>query len=143
MTRFLAIIRRFFLGGIVSLVLCLCLFGIKFTKMVELTKAHNSIAGYSSLFFLLSPIFFLLFTIISVIYIRMNGQFAAFHQTQSPMVSFFRCLGHDLRSPFKNIFQFFCALFNKNAIGRGILIIRFFELLVLVLLCFIGIRSLL
>jgi hypothetical protein len=86
---------------------------------------------------------FLIFTIISVIYIRHNGQFAAIHQQQLPVTSFFRCLGHDLVSSFKNIGGFFSALFNKNVMGRGTLIFRFFVLVVIVVLCLVGVGTLL
>ena len=143
MTRFLAVVRRLFLAGTISLLLSLFLFGVKFSDMMAWATAHNSAQGFFSIFFLVSPILFLVLTIISVIYIRHHGQFAAFHQTQSPVTSFFRCLGHDLVSPFKNIKGFFSALFNKNAMGRGILIFRFFELVVIVLLCLAGMGSLL
>lgn len=143
MTRFLAVIRRLFLGGTVSLLLCLFLFKIDFSRMIELAKAHNSTPGYFSIFFLASPVLFLLFTILSVVYIRHHGQFAAFHQEQSPVTSFFRCLGHDIISPFKNIYNFLGAVFNKNAMGRGILVFRFIELVVLIVICVVGVRSLL
>ena len=111
--------------------------------MLQLALAHNSIQGYFSIYFLLSPLLFLIFTIISVIYIRHHGQFAAVHQSQSPVTSFFRCWGHDIVSPFKNIKDFFMALFSKTVMGKGILIGRFIELVVLVLLCIVGIGSLL
>lgn len=143
MTRFLAVVRRLFWAGTVSLILALTLFGIKFETMWQLALAHNSAKSWFCIFFLASPILFLLLTIISVIYIRHHGQFAAAHQSHSPVTSFFRCWSHDIVSPFKNIKNFFGALFNKNAIGRGILIGRFFELVVIVLLCVIGIGMLL
>ena len=143
MTRFLAVLRRLFLAGTISLMLSLFLFGVKFQDMLTFVKVHNSAQGVFSIFFLASPIMFLLFTIISVIYIRHNGQFATVHQQQSPVTSFFKCFGHDLVSPFKNIVGFFSALFKKNVVGRGILILRFFELVVIVALCFAGIWSLL
>lgn len=143
MTRFLAVVRRLFLAGTISLLLAIFLFGVKFSDMIAWAKAVSDMKSYFSIFFLASPILFLLFTIISVIYIRHHGQFAAVHQAQSPVTSFFRCLGHDLVSPFKNIKGFFGALFNKNAMGRGILIFRFFELVIIVLLCLAGLGSLL
>lgn len=139
MTRFLAIVRRIFWGGTISLLLCIFLFNTGFKTMLNLAIEHNSLQGIFSIFFLLSPILFLLFTIISVAYIRKNGQFAAVHQSQSPVTSFFRCWGHDIIAPFKNIGNFFPTLFNKNAMGRGILIGRFIEMLVLIAVCAIGI----
>lgn len=143
MTRFLAVVRRLFWAGTVSLILALTLFEIKFDNMWQLALAHNSAKGWFSIFFLASPILFLLLTVISVIYIRHHGQFAAVHQSQSPLTSFFRCWGHDIVSPFKNIKNFFMALFSKHVMGRGILIGRFFELVVIVFLCIIGIGALL
>lgn len=141
MTRFLAIIRRIFWGGTISLILC-ALLEIDFSKMLTIALKHNTVQGYISMYFLLSPVLFLLFTIFSVIYIRQHGQLAAVHQSQSPITSFFRCFGHDLAAPFKNIGYFFMALFSKNVIGRGILILRFIEMVVLTLLCLAGIGTL-
>lgn len=143
MTRFLAVVRRFFWAGTISLILALTIFGIKFDAMWQLALTHNSVKGWFILFFLLSPILFLILTIVSVIYIRHHGQFADVHRSQSPITSFFRCWGHDIVSPFKNIKNFFGALFDKNAMGREILIGRFIELVVIVLLCIVGLVILL
>ena len=142
MTRFLAVIRRLFLAITFSLILSLVLFRVKFSDMLSWAIAHDSVRGFFSIVFLISPILFLVLSIVSVIYIRHHGQFAYVHQTQSPVTSFFRCLGHDLVSPFKNIKNFFAALFNKNAMGRSIFILRFIELVVIILLCVAGIVAL-
>ncbi|XCB29622.1 hypothetical protein RQN30_10615 [Arcanobacterium hippocoleae] len=89
MTRVLSVLRRFFLGGFVSLLLSLFLFGIGGKTMLDLAMAHNSMAGIFSIFFLVSPILYLILVLISVAHIRKNGQFAAVHQAQSPVTSFF------------------------------------------------------
>lgn len=143
MTRFLAVARRFFLGGVVSLLLSLFVLGVSGKAMLNWAMSPNNAAGIFSIFFLVSPIVYLILVVISVIYIRKNGQFAAFHQTQSPITSFFRCLGSDLASPFKCIGNFFAALFNKNAMGRGIMIRRFIGMVFLILFCLAGMGSLL
>ncbi len=142
MKRFLAILRRLFLGGTISLLVVMIAFGKKFPELFDLAKAHEGVPGYFSIFILGSPILFLLFTVFSVIYIRHSGQFAAYQQQKAWMATFFQCLGSDLSSPFKNIRNFFCALFSKNAMGRGVLIVRFIELVVLVVGCVFGVRSL-
>ena len=141
MRRFLAIIRRFFLGCTVSLLIALFALKVDFNYMLDCAIAHSGFIGFFSIVFLLSPIAYLFVTVISVAYIRSNGQFAAFHSTQAPVVSFFRCLGHDLISPFKCLIGFLGALFSKKALGRGTLIARFAEMLLLILFCVWGIRS--
>ncbi len=144
MKRFLAIIRRIFLGGVVSLLCCIFLLGIERNSLVGKAMSPNNFAGVFSLFFVLSPLLYLLFVIISVAYIRKYGQFAVSHQAQSPIVSFFRCIGHDLVSPFVNLKNFFYALFKKNeVIGCGVIIRRFIGMVVLALLFIAGMGSLL
>lgn len=139
MTRFLAIVRRIFWGGTISLILLVFLFGVGVPDMFQKAMNPSNVQGIFCIFFLVAPILFLLFTFISVAYIRKHGQFAAVHQEQSPVTSFFRCWGHDIIAPFKNIGNFFGALFNKNAMGRGILIGRFIEMLFLIAVCAVGI----
>ncbi len=116
----------------------LFLLGVGFQKMLDLALAHNTVQGNFSIFFLLSSVLFLVFTLISVAYIRKHDQFAAVHQEQSPVTSFLRCWGHDIIAPFKNIGNFFGALFHKDAMGRGILIGRFIEMLILIAVCVVG-----
>ncbi len=139
MTRFLAITRRLFLGCTVSLLIALFVLKVGFNFMLDCALAHSGFIGFFSIIFLLSPIAYLVVTVISVAYIRSNGQFAAFHGTQAPIVSFFICLGHDLISPFKCLIGFLRALFSKKALGRGTLIARFAEMLLLILFCTWGI----
>lgn len=139
MTRFLAIVRRILWGGTISLLLCIFLFDVSFSSIMGVAHNYTSANGVFAIFFIASPIMYLIFTLISVVCIRRNGQFAAFHQTQSPVTTFFRCWGSDIAAPFKNIGKFFMALFSKNVIGRGILIGRFIEMIILILVCLAGI----
>lgn len=117
MTFFLAQIRRFFLTGIVALIALLLWGGKSIGGIVDIGFAANGIVSYFYLLVIASPIMFLISTILSVVYIRKKGQFAAIHQTQSPIVSFFRCLGHDLISPFKNVINFFAVVFGGKVSG--------------------------
>lgn len=133
MKRFLAIVRRIFGWGTVFLFLGLFLFNI------SLSSKQGSLQAFYSGFFVLSPILYFILTIITVAYVRKFGQFADSHREHSPVVNFFQCLGHDLAAPFKNIGGLFGALFNKNAMGRGILIARFFEMVAIILFCGFGI----
>ena len=132
MTRFLAIVRRIFGWGTVFLFLGIFIFGIK-------NASKGSLQSLYATFFTLSPVLYLLSTILSVAYIRKHGQFAGIHQEQSPVTSFFRCLGHDLVSPFVNIGGFFKALINKNVAGRNILIWRFVEMIIMIIIYAFGI----
>ena len=136
MKRFLAIVRRIFGWGTIFFLLGLFLCGIK------LSADTGSIKGFYSGFFVFSPILYLLFAIISVAYVRKKGQFAAVFQEHSPVENFFKCLGTDLAAPFKNIGGFFGALFNKNAMGRGLLIGRFIEMIGIILFCGLGVLML-
>lgn len=138
MTRFLTIIRRIFWAGTISLILILTLLDVNLNQIIAFAIEHNNIQDYFSIFFLMSPLLFVLFTVISSAYIRRNGQLAAFHQTQSPVTTFFRCWGHDIIAPFKNIGNFFRALFGKNIIGRGVLIFRFIGMIILIFVCLVG-----
>ena len=139
MMRFLAIVRRIFWGGTISLLLCLFLLNMSFSGILEVAHNYESANGIFAIYFLASPVLYLIFVLISVVYIRRNGQFAAFHRTQSPVTTFFRCWGSDIAAPFKNIGKFFMALFSKNVMGRGILIGRFIEMIILILVCLAGI----
>ncbi len=144
MKRFLTIIRRIFLGAIVSLLLCLFLLEIGGNRMIDLAMPPKSFIGVFCLLLIISPIAYILLTIISAAYIRKHGQFAEFHQTQSPVTSFFRCIGHDLASPFVNIKNMFFAIFKKDeTFGRGVIIRRFIGMLVLILFFLAGIGLLL
>ena len=143
MTRVLAVLRRLFLGGTVSLLLCLFILGIDANAMFALAKQHNNLAGMFSIFFLAAPIAYVVFTLVSVVYIRKNGQFATVHQSQPWITTLFRCIGSDLASPFKCTLNFFGALFSKKAVGREILVARFLGMLFLIFACLVGMGSLL
>ena len=142
MRRVFAVLRRIFLAGLVSLLVCLFLLHADGSAMLAQATAHDSAAGYVSIWFLASPFLYLLSLLISTAYIRRNGQFAAFHQTQSPITSFFKCLGSDLISPFRNIKNFVFSLFSKTVFGRGVIICRFIGLVILILVCAFGINAL-
>ena len=142
MTRVLAVLRRILLAGTVSLVFSFIVLGVSGKRMIDLANSHNNIAGIFSLFFLSAPLVYLIMTLLSAIYIRKFGQFAAVHQTQSPVTTFFRCVGSDLVSPFKCIKNFFFAIFSKNVMGKDVIIRRFVGMVILILVCIVGMGSL-
>lgn len=133
MKRFLTVIRRIALAGVVSLIL-LCIAG---TTIIDLFNKHS----IAAIFFLVSPLAYLIFVLVSVAYVRKYGQFAETHREHSPVHTVFRCIGSDIASPFKCIGGFFGALFNKNAIGRGVLILRFIGMVVIIFACLVGMGS--
>ena len=67
MTRVLAVLRRLFLGGSVSLLLCLFILGIDANTMIALAKQHNNLAGVFSIFFLVAPIAYVVFMLVSIV----------------------------------------------------------------------------
>ena len=140
MTRALAIIRRVLLACTITLLVCVCLCKVSFSLMYRTAVAHDNVTGVFCIIFLLSPILYVISTLASVIYIRAEGQFSEVHQEQPFLFTVIRCFVHDLISPFKNILNFISALFNKEAIGREVLIIRFFELVAIVIFCIIGLH---
>ena len=139
MKRTLAILRRLFLAGSVSLLIIIFIIGSNIHDLLNLNSS-NIIKISFSLYFILSPILYLVITIISIIYLRHHGQFALYWQSMLPIVNFFGLLRSDITSPFINIKNSFLAFFSKNVIGRHILIIRFFELLFLIVICIVGIK---
>ena len=134
MTGFLANIRRFFGWGAVFYLLCEYWLRIDFTS-------HSIVQAFYALFFIFSPIVFLILLLVSVAYYRKHEQFDAIHQDQKPIASFFICLGYDLATPFMIIVGFVKALINKNVEDRGLLIARFIGMLVIVVICGIGLIS--
>ena len=141
MTRMLAVLRRTFLGGAVSLLICY-LKGYNLSNLMNLAQTHNSLNGYLSLYFLVSPVIYAILALISILYIRARGQFWAYHQTQSFLVTALRCTFHDITSPFRNIMNLMGAIFSQNVVGRGIIVFRFIELVILGIICLGGIHQL-
>lgn len=131
MTSFLARIRRAFLAGTISLVILLvrnCKYSEMLNFGMQLIKrsfVDLSIKDCYSLFFSLSPIIYILLAIISCIYIRSNGQFAAFNKQQHFVVTLLRCIGHDLASPLKAIRSISSSVFRFIWMMLWILICAF------------------
>ena len=141
MTRILAVLRRSFLGGAVSLLICY-LRGYNLSNLMNLAQTHNSLNGYLSLYFLVSPVIYVILALISILYIRARGQLRAFYQTQPFLVTGLQCVFHDITSPFRNIMNLMGAIFSQNALGRGIIVFRFIELVILGIICLGGIHLL-
>jgi hypothetical protein len=154
MTRFLAIIRRIALAGLISLVICIALQEIGFTKVFGLAISSEPMQFQKafSIYILVSVPAYVVLNLLSCVYIRRHGQFAAVHQQQAFIVSVFRALGHDLFAPFKNLGGLFTAIFNRYPDimpadmvkkSKRISVCRFFESVILILFCLAGIGSLL
>jgi hypothetical protein len=142
-TRILAVIRRIFLAGIVSLIVSIFIIGRDIESVIQTALALNSIQSFFCLFFSASLVLYFLFVVFSVIFIRHHGQFAVAHKEQAWFVSFFRCIGSDLVSPFKNIGHFFTTRGNRTDVdSKNIFTRRFVFMLVLLLIFVIGILSL-
>ncbi|SCY57749.1 hypothetical protein SAMN02910371_02849 [Butyrivibrio sp. INlla14] len=89
MTRFLAVIRRLFLAGLVSLCLILLLLRVSFSSLIADAITHSNVREWYSVFFLAAPILYLVVLIISVSYVRKHGQFAAVHASKPYFSSVF------------------------------------------------------
>ena len=134
MTRFLDVNRRIFGWGIVFLVLLLYLN----IERSDLDSGLVVIQAFYLLYFLISPILYLLYAIISVAYFRKHGEYEYTFRDHSPFVNFFMCLGMDLATPFKNIGGFIIALIDKTTEERNKRIHRFVEMMLFLLFCGIG-----
>ena len=149
MTFFLAQIRRTFLAGCVSLAIAVFL-GISPSVFVNNAVEGEGFLRYFSAYIMLSPILFVLSSLISTIYIRHHGQFAEVHKQKPFIASFLQSIGHDLVSPFKNLGGLFTALFRKfpdvipddmkGAMKRKA-IFRFFFMVIVILICLAGVGS--
>lgn len=140
MTAFLARSRRLFLAGFISLIIIIAL-GENFA-------AGNSIQTFYYFYFGLSPIIYLVLTLLSALLIRHFGQFAAVHKQHNYFHTFFRAIGSDLVSPFKNLKGFITALVGKYPEvmpddmikkSKGVSIRRFIWTIFVLALCAVGI----
>ncbi|MBQ6362313.1 MAG: hypothetical protein IJJ25_14345 [Lachnospiraceae bacterium] len=143
MLRFLEIIRRIFIGGIVSLLIALI--GLR-TGIPELALAAKNPAvlkGAFSLFFLISPACYFILILISCVIIRQHVKYAAVHQQKIFMYTVLLVLGSDLVFPFKNIAGLFAG--NKDGSseetgskGKRRSVIRTVEMVILAGVCIFG-----
>ena len=134
MTRFLDVNRRIFGWGTVFLLLLL----FSNIKVSGSDSKLVIIQAFYLLYFLISPILYLLYAIISVAYFRKHGEYEYTFSEHSPFINFFMCLGMDIAAPFKNIGGFIIALIDKTDEERDKRIHRFIEMILFLLLCGIG-----
>lgn len=107
MLKFLSTCRRIFLAGTISLILIIVLSSLKIA--VPVLNVPAVFGTYYTYFALISPILGLIFWLISTIYIRKNGQSAAY-QSQLPFVStMIQMLKSDITSPFRLIGEQFAS----------------------------------
>jgi len=107
MKKFLALSRRLFLMGTISLVIIVILVCLKYKGLVF--KGSEMIGSYYALFAIASPVIWLLLWIVSAAYIRKFGQSAAYQQT----IKFSKTLGiiikDDITAPFRLIIEQFAS----------------------------------
>lgn len=132
MTRFLDINRRIFGWGTISF------FIVIYSNLLGSKSEISGIQAFFLIYYLFSPIFYLLFAVISVAYFRKHGEYEDIFQEHNPFTNFFMCLGMDIVAPLNNIIFFFIVLFKKNAEDKNKRIRRFVEMMVLLLFCGIG-----
>ena len=143
MIRFLALIRRIFIGGIVSLLIALLAMKIGILELAQAAKNPAGLKGAFSLFFLISPVCYLIMNLISSIIIRNHVKFAAVHQQKIFMYTVLLALGSDLVFPFKNIAGLFkgdpdTVSDDGKAKGKGKFIVRTIEMGILAAVCIFG-----
>lgn len=131
MTRFLTVNRRIFGWGAVSYLLGEYLLKIDFTPYALIQAIYD-------IFFLFSPILFIIFSLISVARYRKSDELEYINKDQFPVKSFIMCLGYDLIAPIMNIIEFIKALINKESEDRGRHIARFVEMMLLIVFCGLG-----
>ena len=132
MTRFLDANRRIFGWGSVFFLL------LGYFGATNINAYTYNIQFIYCFFFLLSPILYFVFTIISVSYFSKHGQFEDDYKKHSRVAYFFRCMGTDLVAPFKTIKEFVEALVDNTDLERSMHIRRFIAMMILILFCGFG-----
>ncbi|MBR3164931.1 MAG: hypothetical protein IKF16_01995 [Lachnospiraceae bacterium] len=143
MLRFLEIIRRIFIGGIVSLLIVLIGLGTGVPELVLAAKNPAVLKGAFSLFFLISPACYFILLLISCVIIRQHVKYAAVHQQKIFMYTVLLVLGGDLAFPFKNIAGLFQGNKDRSseearAKGKRRAVIRTVEMVILAGVCVFG-----
>ncbi len=102
MLKLLATLRRFFLAGTISLIIILVFYDKNISPGLVYPYS-DYVGGWYLLFAFFSPIFAILFWIISSIYIRKKGQSAAFESQKLFISTMGRMLVSDITYPFRII----------------------------------------
>ena len=150
MLRFLAVLRRAMLIGVITLIASIIVIKLDYMELVEKAWPVNSLTSGVLLYISISPIAYILSVIVSAVCIRAFGQFAAFHKSKPFLYTCFKTMKSDFTSPFRCIAGFFQALFNKlpgyeylpeelASSGRRTLIIRFIIMILYFALCIFGV----
>lgn len=144
MSRVLDVIRGLFLAGTVSMIIYLLYPGSDVMFLVMLAKMNWVFyLTFFSVFFLISPILYIILVLASVAYFRWNEQVAITYQAQSVFSDIIECINKDIVSPFKCVRGFEDALAGENVSERGILVRRFIGLLLLISFCSFGLGAIL
>lgn len=143
MNKVHGVLRGLFLAGTASLAVCLLHPRGGGVKLFVLAVMHRLYSGVFSLFFLVSPILYIILVLISVAYKRKNGQPDAADQTQSFFAGIIMCIKSDLAAPFKCIHDLEVELPDDKVSERSIQIRRFIGLVLLIFFCSLGIGTIL
>ena len=150
MLRFLAVLRRSMLIGVVTLIVSIFVIKLDYVELVEKAWPLNSLTAGVLLYISISPIAYLLSVIVSAACVRAFGQSAEFQKSKPFIYTCFGAIKSDLTSPFRCIIGFFQALFNKvpgyeylpeelASNGRRTLIVRFLIMILYFALCVFGV----
>lgn len=152
MLRFLAITRRAMLIGILSLIISIFAMHVDISDIIGVAWPINGLYSAILFFFLISPVLYILFLVISTAYIRKHGQSAAIQSEKPFVITMLACLGSDLTSPYRAVKNLIVSLFSKRPDlypeeywegSKRIYLIRFLEMLLFFALCFFGVQIIL
>lgn len=159
MLRFWAVLRRAMLIGVISLAVSVFAMHVNLMDIVGVAWPISSMYSAILLFFLISPVLYLVFLIISTFLIRRFGQFASTHREKPYIVTLIICLWSDITSPFRAIINFVTTIFGGMPDSYSMLpeayaeyywngskrvyTIRLIMMLVFFALCFFGVQIIL
>lgn len=150
--RIFAVSRRAMLIGVISLLVSIFAMHVEFADIISVAWPVNGLYSAILLFFLVSPLLYILLLVCSTAYIRKHGQSAAYQREKLFIVSCISCMISDITSPFRAVKNFLMTMFGKapdnypDAYWRGskrIYTFRLIEMLLFIALCFFGVQIIL
>lgn len=140
MVRFLTILRRIFLAGTVSLIICIFFLQFKLFNNISLLSSNNGAEitkGIICIVFLLSPFLYGLFMFFTVLNNNRKNVYSV--DTSTTIINVFKCFLRDITSPFFTTKTFVISLFSKQTKTHGLIVIRFIEMIILIAICVFGV----
>lgn len=139
-TRYWAIIRRFLLGCLIAFLLLILADGCTPLGVISHIRGYGMFTTICAIVFLLSPLLYIISLFASEGFIRKHG--VDNYEGVSIIKHLFLILKSDLTSPFRSFKRSWAAFFRKGVLGRGRLIVRFFEFWALMFFLLIAIGAL-